>query len=118
MITNQMIEGIVGFAGSGFIGYIMGFAVRKIIKWLIIISGVILGTFFMGVYYLQAKGYLTGTVNWEKMGNDLGNATQGYIQNAQSGQYNGALHQVIQNLGIPVSSGLAVGFTIGFLKTH
>jgi uncharacterized membrane protein (Fun14 family) len=41
MIDASMTNTLILFAGSGLAGYAMGFALRKIIKWLMIIFGVL-----------------------------------------------------------------------------
>jgi hypothetical protein len=41
-----------------------GFALKKILKWMIIIVGFLAGMFFVGVQLLQKYGYVS-TVNWD-----------------------------------------------------
>jgi uncharacterized membrane protein (Fun14 family) len=60
---------IIPFAGSGLLGYAMGFALKKILKWMLIIIGFLSGIFFVGVQPLQKYGYVS-TVNWDKYGYD------------------------------------------------
>jgi uncharacterized membrane protein (Fun14 family) len=60
---------IIPFAGSGLLGYAMGFALKKILKWMLIIIGFLSGIFFVGVQLLQKYGYVS-TVNWDKYGYD------------------------------------------------
>jgi uncharacterized membrane protein (Fun14 family) len=45
------------FAGSGLLGYAMGFALKKIV-------GFLAGMFFVGVQLLQKYGYVSA-VNWD-----------------------------------------------------
>jgi uncharacterized membrane protein (Fun14 family) len=47
----------------------MAFALKKILKWVLIIVGFLGGVFFVGVQLLQKYGYVS-TVNWDKLGND------------------------------------------------
>ncbi|MFZ0511732.1 MAG: hypothetical protein WAM14_09015 [Candidatus Nitrosopolaris sp.] len=63
-MTNTLIP----FAGSGLVGYAMGFALHKIIKWLMILSGVLAGSFFLGIEMLQKYGYV-GEIKCDKLGN-------------------------------------------------
>jgi uncharacterized membrane protein (Fun14 family) len=42
----------------------MGFALKKIVKWMLIIVGFLAGMFFVGVQLLQKYGYVS-TVNWD-----------------------------------------------------
>jgi uncharacterized membrane protein (Fun14 family) len=47
----------------------MGFALKKILKWMLIIVGFLAGMFFVGVQLLQKYGYVS-SFNWDKLGND------------------------------------------------
>jgi len=49
MSNELLLLNIVPFAGSGLVGYAIGFALKKILKWILIIVGV----FFLGVQLLQ-----------------------------------------------------------------
>jgi uncharacterized membrane protein (Fun14 family) len=57
-------------AGSGLVGYAIGFALKKILKLILIIVGFLAGMFFLGVQLLQMYGYVNA-VNWDKLGNDI-----------------------------------------------
>jgi uncharacterized membrane protein (Fun14 family) len=69
MIDSSMTTTLIPFAGSGFVGYAMGFALRKIMKWLMIIFGVLAGSFFLLIEMLQKDmiGYV-GDIKWDKLG--------------------------------------------------
>ncbi|MFZ0224265.1 MAG: hypothetical protein WAM42_21500 [Candidatus Nitrosopolaris sp.] len=58
MIDASMTNTLIPFAGSGLAGYAIGFALRKIIKWLMIIFGVLAGSFLLGVEMLQKMDML------------------------------------------------------------
>jgi uncharacterized membrane protein (Fun14 family) len=64
MSSELLLSGIIPFAGSGLVGYIIGFALKKILKWMLIIVGFLAGMFFVGVQLLQKYGYVS-TVNWD-----------------------------------------------------
>jgi uncharacterized membrane protein (Fun14 family) len=53
MSSEALLSNIVPFAGSGLLGYAMGFALKKILKWMLIIVGFLAGMFFVGVQLLQ-----------------------------------------------------------------
>ncbi len=112
-----MIENIpsplVSFAGSGLIGYAIGFALKKVLKWMLIIVGFLAGMFFVGVQLLQRYGYVS-TVNWDKLGNDTSTRLQHLAANVDVTNVHGLFH----TLGIPVSGGLALGLLAGFVRTH
>jgi len=64
MSSEVLLSNIIPFAGSGLLGYAIGFALRKVSKWLLIIIGFLAGIFFLGVQLLQRYGYVS-TVNWD-----------------------------------------------------
>lgn len=113
MSSDALLSSIVPFASSGLCGYAMGFAVKKILKWLLIIVGFFAGAFLVVVQLLQKNGYITA-VHWDKLGNDTSTQVQHLAANAGTTNMHGLLH----TLGIPVTGGLAIGFLAGFLRTH
>jgi uncharacterized membrane protein (Fun14 family) len=64
MSSEVLFSNVIPFAGSGLLGYAMGFALKKILKWMLIIVGFLVGMFFVGVQLLQKYGYVS-TVNWD-----------------------------------------------------
>ena len=62
--SEPLLSSIIPFAGSGLLGYAMGFALKKILKWMLIIVGFMAGMFFVGVQLLQKYRYVS-TVNWD-----------------------------------------------------
>jgi len=99
------------FAGSGLLGYAMGFALKKILKWMLIIVGFLAGMFFVGVQLLQRY---VSAVNWDRLGNDTSTQMQHWVSNADITNLHGLFH----TLGIPVSGGLGLGFLAGFVRTR
>jgi uncharacterized membrane protein (Fun14 family) len=69
MSNEALLSNIIPFAGSGLVGYTIGFALKKILKWMLIVIGFLAGMFFVGVQLLQKCGYVS-TVNWDKLGID------------------------------------------------
>jgi uncharacterized membrane protein (Fun14 family) len=69
MSSEVLLSNIVPFTGSGLAGYAMGVALKKVLKWMLIIVGFLAGMFFVGVQLLHEYGYVS-TVNWDKLGND------------------------------------------------
>ena len=111
MSSEALLSSIIPFAGSGLLGYAMGFALKKILKWMLIIVGFLAGMFFVGVQLLQRYGYVS-TVNWDKLGNDTSTQLQHLAANVDVTNVHGLFH----TLGIPVSSGLGLGFLAGFVR--
>jgi uncharacterized membrane protein (Fun14 family) len=62
--NEVLLSNMNPFAGSGLVGYAIGFALKKILKWILIIVGFLAGIFFLGVQLLQRYGYVS-TVNWD-----------------------------------------------------
>ena len=112
MSSKPLLSNIIPFAGSG-LGYAMGFALKKVLKWMLIIIGFLAGMFFVGVQLLQKYGYVS-TVNWDKLGNDSSTQIQHLAANVDVTNVHGLFH----TLGIPVSGGLAFGFVAGFVRTR
>jgi uncharacterized membrane protein (Fun14 family) len=113
MSSEALLSNIIPFADSGLLGYTLGFALKKILKWMLIIVGILAGMFFVGVQLLQKDGYVSA-VNWDKLGNDTSTQVQHWASNVDVTNVHGLLH----TLGIPVTGGLAVGFLAGFVRTH
>ena len=113
MSSEPLLSSIIPFAGSGLLGYTMGFALKKVLKWMLIIVGFLAGMFFVGVQLLQKYGYVS-RVNWAKLGNDTSTQIQHLAANVDVTN----LHGLFQTLGIPVSGGLALGFIAGFVRTR
>jgi uncharacterized membrane protein (Fun14 family) len=112
--SEALLSNIIPFAGSGLIGYAMGFALKKILKWLLIIIGFLAGMFFVGVQLLQKYGGYVSSVNWDRLGNDTSSQIQHWASNIDITN----VHSLFHTLGIPVSSGLALGFLAGFVRTR
>jgi uncharacterized membrane protein (Fun14 family) len=66
MCSGALLSSVIPFAGSGLLGYAMGFTLKKILRWMLIIIGFLA---IVGVQLLQKFGYVS-TVNWDKLGND------------------------------------------------
>jgi uncharacterized membrane protein (Fun14 family) len=113
MSSEALLSDIIPFAGSGLLGYAMGFAFKKILKWMIIIVGFIAGMLFVGVLLLQKYGYVS-TVNWDKLGNDTSIHIQHWAANVDVSN----VHSLFHTLGIPVSGGMALGLFAGFVRTR
>ena len=64
MSSEALLSSVIPFAGSGLLGYAMGFTLKKILKWMLIIVGFLAGIFFVGVQLSQKYGYVS-TVNWD-----------------------------------------------------
>ncbi|MGA9150959.1 MAG: FUN14 domain-containing protein [Candidatus Nitrosopolaris sp.] len=108
MSNEALLSSIIPFAGSGLLGYAMGFALKKVLKWMLIIVGFLAGMFFVATQLLQKYGYVSA-VNWDKLGNDTSTQIQHWAANVDVTN----VHSLFHTLGIPVNSGLGLGFLAG-----
>src|SRR5215813_12859343 len=101
MSSEPLLSSIIPFAGSGLLGYAMGFALKKILKLMLIMIGFLAGILFVGVQLSQKYGYVSA-VNWEKLGNDNSTQIQHWIANFD------LTNSLFHTLEIPVSDGLGL----------
>jgi uncharacterized membrane protein (Fun14 family) len=80
----------LSFAGSGLLVSAMGFALKKILRWVLIFVGFLAGMFF-GVQLLHKYGYVSA-VNWDKLGNDSSTEVQHWVTNADITNLHGLFH--------------------------
>ncbi len=113
MSGELLLSNLIPFAGSSLVGYARGFALKKILKWMLIIVGFLAGMFFLGIQLLQKYGYVS-MINWDKLGNDTSTQIQHWVTNADITNLHGLFHM----LGIPVSVGLGLGLLTGFVRTR
>ena len=113
MSSEPFFSTIVPFAGSGLLGYAMCFALKKVLKWMLIVVGFLVGMFFVGVQLLQKYGYVNA-VNWDKLGNDTSTQIQHWAANVDVTN----VHSLFHTLGIPVSAGLGLGLLAGLVRTR
>lgn len=99
---------------GGFLGFLMGYAIKKILKIIIVVAGLLVGI----MYYLQYNGLVA--LNWAKVEATLGNAMtnfNGFSLNTPF--FPGISDQIldaISNSGIPLTGGFAAGFAFGLSK--
>jgi uncharacterized membrane protein (Fun14 family) len=102
-----------GTVGGGFlIGFITGYAIKKVIK----LAAVIVGLFIAALAYLQYQRILN--VNWERV--------QAFSQNGITWLVNALTHLsntiygshsgILSNIGIPLVSSISAGFVLGLTR--
>ena len=57
-VAGFATRGLMPFGSSCLVGYIMGFAMKKIIRWALIILGVLAGMIFLAIQWMSENGYL------------------------------------------------------------
>ncbi len=109
MIDNT-VNSLITFTGSGVAGFFMGMFLRRVMKFLVIIIGSFLGAVFLVIQWMQARQYIQGQVDWNRVGND----TLAWFQTL-SVQVSSS--HIFGTLGIPATSGLAIGLVAGLAKS-
>jgi uncharacterized membrane protein (Fun14 family) len=92
----------VGF--SGLTGFLIGFAVKKVLKVLAVGAGI----FFAVLMYLESQNIVN--INWDKLQNASQNAVS-TITNVV-----GQLPSTTTNFALPMTGSGALGFAIGFVR--
>ena len=70
MVVESVNSSLITMGGTTLIGFLMGFALRKIIKWAVMILGVLVGVIFIAIQYLHVHGYIAD-VDWNRLGTHL-----------------------------------------------
>jgi uncharacterized membrane protein (Fun14 family) len=107
-LDTNTISPLAATIGGGFFGGIlMGYAIKKIIR----IAAVVTGLFIAGLAFLQYQQI--ASINWDKVEGSIAGmtyATAGILNESSIAT------SVMSNIGIPLTSSMASGFTVGFLK--
>jgi uncharacterized membrane protein (Fun14 family) len=111
MVVDGIPTPVLTFAGSTFAGFFCGYALRKILKILLIVAGTALGFFYLGLQYMANNGYLGSqvSINWDRIGNVTAIAFQNLYSQFSS-------QHIIGVLGIPATTGVAAGIAIGLVR--
>ena len=104
--------------GGFFIGILIGYALKKVIKLL----AVIVGLFLAGLAYLQY--HQIANINWNKLQTVLSEGTITTLSNAiiqlpafgYTSDQAATASLALTSLGIPLTGSMSAGFTIGFIK--
>jgi hypothetical protein len=107
-MSENILTPVVSFAGSGVAGFFMGMFLRRVLKYLVIIIGSFLGAVFLVIQWMQVSQYIRGQVEWDRVGNDIMNQSL-YAQASTT--------HIFGTLGIPTTSGLAIGLAAGLAKS-
>ena len=100
---------------GGGVGFLLGYAVKKVIKIIIVLAGLSIAA----LSFLQIQGVIA--VNWDKLDglargtmSGLGNTT-GHFSSLLPGFGDHVLAAML-NSGIPITGGLAAGFAFGLSR--
>ena len=99
---------------GGFLGFLMGYAIKKILKIIIIVAGLLVGI----IYYFQYNGLVA--LNWVKVEETVSNLTSNFDGLSLNAPFlpgiGDQIFNAISNSGIPLTGGFAAGFAFGFSK--
>ena len=115
------LDNIISYAstlgGGFFVGVLIGYALKKVIKTVAVIVGLFLG----GLAYLQY--HQIANINWNKLQTvsegTIATLSNAIIQIQSSGDWHTAATAsslAMTSFGIPLTSSMSAGFTIGFMK--
>ena len=110
----EPFTGVATTMGIGFFGGILvGWALKKVIK----VIAFIIGLFLVGMAYVQYRQM--ALINWNELEQTASGAVRTLVDaieiNDGSGQPTIA-DLAITNFGIPLTSSLSIGISIGFMK--
>ena len=116
-IVDSFGQTAATLGGGFFVGILIGYALKRVIK----IVAVIVGLFLAGLVYLQSQQ--VANVNWNKLQTisediitTLSNAII-HIQSSGDGHAAATVSSLaMTSFGIPLTGSLSAGFTLGFIK--
>jgi uncharacterized membrane protein (Fun14 family) len=118
MSIDSLAPTAVTMGGGFLVGVLIGYALKKVIK----LVAVIVGLFLAGLAYLHY--HQIATINWNK----LQTVSEGTITTLSNAiiQITGSVTDdyaaatasslTMTNFGIPLTSSISAGFTLGFIK--
>jgi uncharacterized membrane protein (Fun14 family) len=107
MSIESISPTLFSIGSGGLIGFLVGFAIKRIFKILAVLVGLFLGA----LIYFQSQGLIS--INWEKL-QEMTQSTVSML--AHSLTDTSQISVISGNLGIPLTGGLAAGFAFGIMK--
>ena len=117
-IIESFAPTAASLGGGFFVGTLIGYALKKVIK----LAAVIVGLFLAGLAYLQY--HQIANINWNKLQTVLSEGTITTLSNAiiqlpafgYTSDQAATASLALTSLGIPLTGSMSAGFTIGLLK--
>jgi uncharacterized membrane protein (Fun14 family) len=117
-IIESFVPSAATMGGGFFVGILVGYALKKVIK----IAAVIVGLFLAGLVYLQSQQI--ANINWNKLQaisegtiTTVSNAIIMHIPGFGEGHATATASSLaMTSFGIPLTGSMSAGFTIGFMK--
>jgi uncharacterized membrane protein (Fun14 family) len=113
VVSTDTLTSMSASIGGGFFGgLLVGWALKKVIK----ILAIVVGLFLAGLAFLQYQQI--ATIHWHKLEGAITKlaATAAATTSTINDNPNVASLVMMSNLGIPLTSSMSIGFTIGFMK--
>lgn len=107
MSIESLSPTFFSIGSGGVIGFLIGFAIKKVMK----ILAVVVGVFFGALMYLQSQGIVN--INWDKL-YSVSHSTVTAIGTLLTDT--GQISTIAGNLEMPLTGGLTVGFAVGLIK--
>jgi uncharacterized membrane protein (Fun14 family) len=96
-------------AVGGVAGFLVGYAIKKVIKIVLIIAGLMIVA-FVGLGYQQYVSF-----DWSKI-QEEGSSLVSNVSNTSIPGTEQSISSVMASFGIPLVGSLAAGFILGFIK--
>ncbi len=101
--------------GGFFVGILIGYALKKVVK----IVAIVVGLFFAGLAYLQYQQIVN--IDWNKLQPFSQNAAMTVLNATKyiprfSNVSGHTTNVTISTFGIPLTTSMAMGFAIGFMR--
>ena len=108
-MSTDVFTSVSATIGGGFVGgLLLGYALKKVVK----LIAVVIGLFIAGLAYLQYQQI--AYFDWDKIERmvttTFGNVTSEISSDQDISSF------AFANIGIPLTSGMSVGFAVGFMK--
>ena len=110
MHTDTLASMSASIGGGFFGGLLIGYALKKVIKML----AIVVGLFLAGLAFLQYQQI--ATINWHKLEGAITKLAYAATSTINDNSNVAALAAMMPNFGIPLTSSMSIGFTIGFMK--
>jgi uncharacterized membrane protein (Fun14 family) len=111
VVNTDTLTSMSASIGGGFFGgLLIGYALKKVIKML----AVVVGLFLAGLAFLQYQQI--ATINWHKLEGAITKLATVTTSTINDNNNNVAELAMMSNFGIPLTSSMSVGFTIGFMN--
>ncbi|MDP9289267.1 MAG: FUN14 domain-containing protein [Thermoproteota archaeon] len=115
-MNTEIMNPILSTIGGGFfVGILIGYALKKVVK----IVAIVVGLFFAGLAYLQYQQIVN--IDWNKLQPFSQNAAMTVLNATKyiprfSNVSGHTTNVTISTFGIPLTTSMAMGFAIGFMR--